>query len=71
MKRILFLICALLLLADLADEGRLDKVRLAAPQCPGKFSSTYSSQHKGEVALQVNLRLANLPDIAYQFQLQI
>ena len=36
MKRLLFLICALILLSDLADDGSFGKAWLAVSPCPGK-----------------------------------
>lgn len=52
MKRILLLICALLLFADLADDGYIGKAPLLAPQCPGKISFTSSPGSSGNIAPQ-------------------
>jgi hypothetical protein len=66
MKRILFLICALILLADLADDGCLGKTKV--PQCPGKIPSTSSPHDWGEVDTQVDLPPAKLLGISQLFQ---
>lgn len=53
MKRILLLICALLLLADLADDGYIGKAPLLAPHCPGTISLTSSPDISDNIAPQV------------------
>jgi hypothetical protein len=53
MKRIVLGICALLLLADLADDGYLGKVPALLPQGPGNFSLTTSPDSSGDMAPQV------------------
>ncbi|MEJ2363623.1 MAG: hypothetical protein P8017_02885 [Deltaproteobacteria bacterium] len=53
MKRILLLICALLLLADLADDGYIGKAPHLAPHCPGTISLTSSPDISDNIAPQV------------------
>jgi len=53
MKRILFLICAFLLLADLADNGFIGKAPLLAPHCPGTISFTSSPGSSDNIAPRV------------------
>jgi hypothetical protein len=53
MKRILLLIFALLLFADLADDGYIGKAPLLAPQCPGTVSLTSSPGISDNIAPQV------------------
>jgi hypothetical protein len=52
MKRILLLICALLLLADLADDGYIGKAPRLAPHCPGTISLTSSPDISDNIAPQ-------------------
>jgi hypothetical protein len=53
MKRILLLIFALLLLADLANDGFIGKAPHLAPLCPGTISSTSSPDSADNIAPQV------------------
>jgi hypothetical protein len=59
MKRILFLLCAFLVLVDLADDGFLGKAPVLAPHCPGKIAFSSSSSGAGTVSLQVWISLEN------------
>jgi hypothetical protein len=49
MKRLIFFICVLFLLLDLADDGCLGKVKFVAPQSPGKYLEV-SAKHYGPEA---------------------
>jgi hypothetical protein len=71
MKRIFFLMCALLLLADLADDGFLGKVPALLPQCPGNISFTTSPYSSGNNAPQVSLPLGELRVILQHWQNQL
>ena len=53
MKRILVLICALLLCADMAVDGYIGKAPLLSPLCPGTISSTSSPDSADNIAPQV------------------
>jgi hypothetical protein len=55
MKRILFLVCALLLLVDLADDGYLGKVTYATPYGKGSNSFNLSSKNPDKIDLQFGL----------------
>jgi hypothetical protein len=68
MKRIFFLICALLLLGDLADDGYLGKVPALLPQCPGNFSVSTSPDNPGNTASQVWLPPGELRGILPRWQ---
>ena len=59
MKRILFLLCALLLLKDLADDGCLCKATALPPHGPGKFSFTTSPDSSGTIVGRFGFRLGN------------
>jgi hypothetical protein len=63
MKRILFLLCALLLLKDLADDGCLCKATALPPHGPGKFSFTTSPDSSGTIVAQVWLSPGELRGI--------
>jgi len=70
MKRIVFLLCALLLLADLANDGYLGKVPALLPQGPGNFSLSASPGSSGNMAPQVWLTLGELRFILPRWQNQ-
>jgi hypothetical protein len=53
MKRILLLICVLLLLADLADDGYIGQAPLLAPHCPGTISLASAPDISDNIAPQV------------------
>jgi hypothetical protein len=55
MKRLLFLMCALLLLVDLADDGYIGKVKYVPPYGQGANSFNLSSQHPDKIDLQFGL----------------
>jgi hypothetical protein len=65
MKRILLCICALMLMADLADDGFLGKVPAVLSHGPGSYSLTTCTSSSGKIASQVWLPLEEL-----QFTLQ-
>jgi hypothetical protein len=52
MKRIFFLVCALLLLLDLTDDGYIGKAKYVAPHGQGKYSFSSSSQNPVKIDLQ-------------------
>lgn len=53
MKRILVLLCALLFLLDLADDGYLGKAPALTPQLPGTVSFFSSPDSSGTIVPQV------------------
>ena len=71
MKRILILICTLLLLADLADDGCLGKVKSLAPRCPGTISVTSSLGSSDNIESQVWILLVELVSILQRWQNQL
>jgi hypothetical protein len=70
MKRIFFLICALLLLADLADDGCLGKAQPVAYVFPGIISFTQSPDSSGKVEIQVWIPPTKLIGIRQRWQNQ-
>jgi hypothetical protein len=70
MKRILLLLCALLLMADLADDGFLGKVPYLLPHCPGNFSLTTLSGTSCKIASQGWLPLGGVRFIFQRWQTQ-
>ena len=71
MKRLLFLICALILLADLAEDGCFGKAWLAVSPCPGKSLSQLSPHDRGKVAPQVDLPPLKLLSISHALQFPV
>ena len=61
MKRILFLICVLLLLGDLANDGYIGKALRLCPQLPGNISFTSSPTARAMSYLQLGFRLKDYP----------
>jgi hypothetical protein len=70
MKRILLILCALLLLADLADDGFLGKPPLLGPRSPARTSFASLTDNSGTIAPHVWLPLPKLPGILWQWQEQ-
>jgi hypothetical protein len=70
MKRIFFLMCALLLLADLTDDGYIGKVPALLPHCPGTSSFATSPDCSGNTAPQVWLPLGELQVTLQRWQNQ-
>jgi hypothetical protein len=70
MKRIFFLLCALLLLADLADDGCLGKAKSAVPRCPGTISFTSSLNGSVKVESQVGITPTRMIGIRQRWQNQ-
>jgi hypothetical protein len=70
MNRILFFICALLLLVDLADDGYFGKAPLLPPQCPGKISFVSSPGGWGNVVALAWIPPERLPCILQRGQNQ-
>jgi hypothetical protein len=61
-KRTVLLICALVLLLDLADDGYLGKVKYVAPDSPAKSLDFSVENHKsGTVDFHPDLLAANFP----------
>ena len=71
MKRILFFICALLLLLDLADDGYFGQAPPLVPQCPGKISFTSSPGGSDNVVSSVWIPPVRLPCILQRGQNQL
>ncbi len=67
MRRLLFLICAVVLLLDLADDGCLGKVKFVAPQHAAQYSVASSNHNSGKVECRVVLTSENLRDLPRQF----
>jgi hypothetical protein len=70
MKRIFFLMCALLLLADLADDGYIGKVPALLPQGPENLSFTTSADNSENMTPQGGLLLGELRVILQRRQNQ-
>lgn len=70
MKRILYLFCALLLLADLTEDRSFGKVYPAVSRCPGTISFTSSLGSSGKVETQVWIQPTDLIDIRQRMQKQ-
>jgi hypothetical protein len=60
MRRLIFLICAVVLLFDLADDGRLGKVKFVAPNHAAQFSASSAHSTSGQVDSQAGLPPAGL-----------
>lgn len=70
MKRILLLICVLLLVVDLADDGSLGKLPTCFPRSPGNSDLTISPDSSGKIAAQAWLPLGELRVTLQYFQNQ-
>jgi hypothetical protein len=70
MKRILLLLCALLLITDLADDGFLGKPPLLGPRSPARTSFASLTGNSGTITPQVWVPLPKLPNILRQWQEQ-
>jgi hypothetical protein len=68
MKRVLFLICALLLLVDLADDGYLGKVNYVFPHGKGASSVDSPSQKNNKIDFQLGLLPPKSPSSPYCWQ---
>lgn len=60
MRRLIFLICAVVLLCDLADDGCLGKVKFVAPSHAAQYSAASSHTASGQVDSQLGLPPASL-----------
>jgi hypothetical protein len=67
-KRILLLLCAILIIVDLADDGCLGKAPLLAPQYPEQISLTDSLDSSGDIAPQCCLAIEVSPGILKRWQ---
>jgi hypothetical protein len=70
MKRILFLLCAILLLADLADDGCLVNPQPAVHRFPGTISFTSSPGSSDKVESRVWIPCSELIGIRQRWQNQ-
>jgi hypothetical protein len=68
MKRILLLICILLVLVDLADDGYLGKVNYVFPHGQGASSFNSSSQKTNKIDLQFGLSPPKYPSSPHYWQ---
>jgi hypothetical protein len=67
MQRMVILICALILILDLADDGRLGKGMFTVPHSPVKSLEVYSDNHgAAESACQDALLRANFQFTSHQ-----
>ena len=71
MKRILLLICALIILADLADDGCFGKARPLTPRCLTKISLTSSPGSSDSVECPAGISPTKFPGIRQPWQNQI
>jgi hypothetical protein len=71
MKRILLLICALIILADLADDGCLGKARPLAPRCLAKISLTLSPGSSDSFECPAGIVPTKFPGVRQPWQNQI
>jgi hypothetical protein len=62
MRRLIFLICIVVLMCDLADDGYLGKVKLVAPTHTAKYSVASLHSSSGKADSQAGLPPENLPD---------
>ncbi len=70
MKRLIFLIVAVVLLFDLAEDGCLGRVKCVASHHPAKCSVASSHQASGQVDSQVVLPSVDLGEFGHQFTAQ-
>jgi hypothetical protein len=63
MKRIVFLICALLLVFDLANDGCIGKAPPPSPRCADKFFLTLSPESSTNTESPLCIPPAGFPDI--------
>ncbi len=64
LRRLIFLLCAVVLLLDLADDGCLGEAKLAGPPSQAaKYFFSSSSQDSGQVDSSAGLPPENLPEI--------
>jgi len=71
MRRLTFLICAVVLLLDLADDGCLGKVKFVAPQHAAKCSVDSSGHNSGKVHSPGALSPEHLQEFRYDFDGQM
>jgi hypothetical protein len=67
MRRLIFLLCAVVLLLDLADDGCLGKVKLVAPTHTASYFVASSAHGSGKVDSQVDLPPLNRQELESQF----
>jgi hypothetical protein len=67
MRRLVFLICAVVLMLDLADDGCLGKVKLVAPTHAAGYSVASTAHGSGKVDSQVDLPPLNWQVLTSQF----
>jgi hypothetical protein len=70
MKRILYLFCALLLLADFAEDGSFGKAYPVVFRCPETISFTSSLGSSGKVETQVWIQSTDLIGLRQRWQKQ-
>jgi hypothetical protein len=71
MKRILLLICALIILADLADDGCFGKARLLTPRCLTNISLSFSPGSSDKVEFPAWISPTKFPGIRQPWQDQL
>jgi hypothetical protein len=71
MKRILFLICALIILADLADDGCFGKARPLTARSLTKISLTFDACSSDKVEFPAWIAPAKFPGIPQPYQNQL
>jgi hypothetical protein len=62
MRRLVFLICIVVLMCDLADDGFLGKVKLVAPNHTAKYSVASPQSNSGKADSQSGPPPENSPD---------
>jgi hypothetical protein len=62
MRRLIFLICILVLICDLADDGCLGRAKFVAPQHATTYSVASSSHAASRADFQLGVPPANLRD---------
>jgi hypothetical protein len=62
MRRLVFLICIVVLMCDLADDGFLGKVKCVAPTHTAKYSAASPQSSSGKADSQAGLPSENAPD---------
>jgi hypothetical protein len=68
MGRLIFLICVVVLIFDLADDGRLGKVKFVASHHAAKYSVSSPDHNSGQAGSQVGLPPASVREIQPQFK---